>query len=155
MSAKTPWPRCASMVAGILLTLVAAVPATGASQTREPAPLPDLIEDESCGFLVEVTFPVNDEYAITLTDNDGGVTRVIIVGRLVVTFTNPDSGESVTANISGPSHIDFVRGTNTQEGLIGGPVGTLPGLSLVAGHLDLLSGDLRGHVFADVCALLA
>jgi hypothetical protein len=39
--------------------------------------------------------------------------------------------------------------------LIGGPVGTLPGLSLVAGHLDLLSGDLRGHVFADVCALLA
>jgi hypothetical protein len=48
-----------------------------------------------------------------------------------------------------------VRGTNTQEGLIGGPVGTLPGLNLVAGHLDLLSGELRGHVFADVCALVA
>jgi hypothetical protein len=70
---------------------LAAVPAMAAGQTREPAPLPDLIEDESCGFLVEVTFPVN-EYAIILTDNDAAVTRVIIIGRLVVTFTNPDSG---------------------------------------------------------------
>lgn len=147
--------RRASVIVAVLWALTNALPTVAASQTRTPAPLPDLIEDESCGFRVHVTFPVNDEYAITLYDGQGNPTRIIITGRLVVTFTRATTGESFTANISGPSHIDLVRGTNTQEGLIGGPVGSLPGLSLFAGRVDLSTGDLRGHLLADVCALLA
>jgi hypothetical protein len=147
--------RRVSVILAIALTLAHALPAVAASQIREPAPLPDLIEDVSCGFLVDVTFPVNDEYAIVLFDKEGIPTRIIITGRLVATCTDPSTGQSFTANISGPSHIDLVRGTNTQEGLIGGPVGTLPGLNIAAGRVDLVTGQLRGNVLADVCALLA
>jgi hypothetical protein len=144
-----------SVVLGVVLALAYALPTVAASQTREPAPLPDLIEDESCGFLVDVIFPVNNEYAITLYDSQGNPTRIIITGHLVVMFTNALTGGSFTANISGPSHIDLVRGTNTQEGLVGGPVGSLPGLNVFAGQVDLSTGALRGHLLADVCALLA
>lgn len=145
------------LVSGALLAaLVLATSAmSAAAVTREPAPLPELIEDDSCGFLVEVTFPVNDEYAITIYDGQGDPWRIIVTGRLVVTFTNPATDETFTANISGPSHIDMVRGTSTQEGPIGGPVGSLPGLNLFSGRADLTTGELRGHLRADVCALLA
>lgn len=127
---------------------------SAAAGTREPAPLPELIEDDSCGFLVEVTFPVNDEYAITINDRYGNPWRIIITGHLVVTFTNPATDESFTANISGPSHVDMVGGTSTQEGPIGGPVGSLPGLNVFSGRADLNSGELRGHLHTDVCAIL-
>jgi len=76
-------------------------------------------------------------------------------GTFSVTFTNALTGASYTANISGPSHIDFVRGTNTQEGRIGGPVGSLPRLNVFAGRVDFVSGVMRGRLIADVCALLA
>ena len=147
---------CGALLAALVLATGAmSVAAVAAGQTREPAPLPDLIEDDSCGFLVEVTFPVNDEYAITIYDGQGDPTRIIITGRLVATFTNPATGEAFTANISGPSHLDLVRGTSTQEGPIGGPVGNLPGLNVFAGRADLSTGELRGHLLVDVCALLA
>ena len=147
--------RATMMILGAVTLLITAVPTVAAGQTRAPAPLPDLIEDDSCGFLVEVTFPVNDEYAITIFDRGGNPTRIIITGHLVVTFENPATGETFTANISGPSHIDLVRNTNTQEGRIGGPVAGLPGLNLFAGRADLATGELRGHLLADVCAILA
>lgn len=147
--------RRAPVIVGALWLLVTAVPTVAAGQTRAPAPLPDLIEDQSCGFLVDVTFPVNDEYAISIYDRQGNLTRIIITGRLVVTFMNAATGETFTTNISGPSHIDLVRGTNTQEGRIGGPVAGLPGLNIFAGRADLSTGELRGHLLADVCAVLA
>jgi hypothetical protein len=139
----------------IPLLLVAFMPVAAQGPTREAAPLPDLIVDTSCGFTVNVTFPVNDEYALTFTDSGGQVTRLIITGRLVVTFTNALTGASYTANISGPSHIDFLRGTNTQVGRIGGPVGSLPGLNVFAGRVDFANGTMHGRLIADVCALLA
>lgn len=147
--------RAFSLILSVPLLLLAAIPVAAQAPTREAAPLPDLIVDVSCGFTVNVTFPVNDEYALTFTDADGQVTRLIITGRLVAKFTNPLTGASYTANISGPSHIDFVRGTSSQEGLIGGPVGSLPGLNVFAGRVDFASGEMHGHLIADVCALLA
>ena len=147
--------RRTPIVVASLMLLALAVPPVAASQTREPAPLPDLIEDQSCGFLVNVTFPVNNEYAITIYDRQGSATRIVVTGHLVVRFTNPATGESFKANISGPSHLDLVKGTSTQEGRIGGPVGALPGLHLFAGRANLSTGELRGHLFADLCALLA
>jgi len=103
------------LLLSVPLLLVTASPVAAQGPTREAAPLPDLIVDASCGYTINVTFPVNDEYALIFTDSDDQVTRLIITGRLVVTLTNALTGASYTANISGPSHIDFVRGTNTQE----------------------------------------
>lgn len=145
----------AAIIIAVIWALAAAGPAMAGRQTREPAPLPDLIEDTSCGFLVLVTFPVNSEYAITFYDALGNAVRINVTGHLVVRFTNPASGASITANISGPAHIDLVNGTSFGAGVTGGPVVGLPGLSLFAGRINFVTGELRGHVKANVCALLA
>jgi hypothetical protein len=126
-----------------------------AGPSRDPAPLPELIQDTSCGFLVEATFPVNDVYAISFVDEAGNLTRLIITGHLVVTFTNPATGESITANISGPLMLDFTGGTSKTLGRIGGPVTGFAGLILFAGNVDLNTGERHGHLFLDVCEALA
>ena len=147
--------RVASGMLGGLLALALAVPAAAATVTREPAPLPDLIEDTSCGYLVLVTFPVNRESVVTIFDASGAPLRSISSGPLVVTFTNADTHESLTANISGPTVIDYHRGTAYQLGRIGGPVPGLEGLNLVAGRADLNSGERTGHYSVNVCEALA
>ncbi len=148
--------RRASGILAVLFLLLSALPvAAGGKPTREPAPLPALIVDTSCGFTVNVTFPVNTEYALTFYDGAGHVTRIIVTGHLVVTFTNPATGATYTANISGPTFIDFVRSTNVLTGRQGGELGTLPGLHVFAGRADYSTGTMHGHVVADVCALLA
>ena len=148
--------RALGLLLSVPLLLVAAIPVAAQGPTRDASPLPDLIVDASCGYTINGTFPANDEYALIFTDPSGEVTRLIITGRLVAPFTNALTGASYTANISGPSHIDFVRGTNTQEGR--NPVarsGSLPGLNVFAGRVDFVSGVMRGRLIADVCALLA
>jgi hypothetical protein len=147
--------RRIGILSGVTLTLALVVPVAAATVSREPAPLPDLIEDSSCGYVILVTFPVNRESAITISDANGDPLRQIISGPLVVTFTNPETQESVTANISGPTVIDFVRGTAYQLGPSGGPLPGLPGLSLAAGRIDLNSGDRTGHVSTSICDELA
>lgn len=145
----------ASPILAMSLVLVSALPALGAGPSRDPAPLPDLIQDTSCGYLVDVTFPVNNEYAISFVDEEGNLTRLIITGRLVVTFTNPATEESITANISGPTIFDFTDGTGKTLGLIGGPITGFAGLNIIAGNVDLNTGEHHGHLFLDVCAALA
>ena len=147
--------RIATGILGIVLALMFVLPVAAATVTREPAPLPDLIEDTSCGYLILVTFPVNRESTITIYDQNGEPRRSITSGPLVVTFTNANTLESLTANISGPTVIDYVLGTAHQLGRIGGPIPGLPGLNLVAGRVDLNSGERTGHVFVDVCQALA
>ena len=147
--------RALGLLLSVPLTLGIAIPVMAHGPTRDAAPVPDLIVDTSCGYTINVTFPANDEYALIFTDADGEVTRLIVTGHLVANFTNPETGASYAANISGPSHIDFVGGTSTQEGRIGGPVGFLPGLNVFAGRVDLVTGAMHGRLIADVCALLA
>ena len=145
--------RLSPMVAG-LAALLWAMPVAAASPTREYAPLPDLIEDTaSCGYLVDVTFPVNQEYALSFYDNAGNLTRIQTTGHLVVTFTNPANDKSVTANISGPNRLDIRNGTFDSFGRGGGPLPNFTGLVLFAGR----TGDhgVHGHLFLDVCAALA
>jgi hypothetical protein len=146
--------RASPVLAGQVL-LVSAHQAFAASPSREPAPLPDLIEDESCGYLVDVTFPVNDEFAILFVDAEGNLVRVIIAGRLVVTFTNHATGESITANISGPTILNFADGTGKTLGRIGGPITGLAGLNLFSGNVDTNTGESHGHLSLNVCAALA
>jgi hypothetical protein len=146
--------RASPILAGLWL-LASVMPAFAAPPSRDPAPLPDLIEDTSCGYLVNVTFPVNSEFAVSFFNASGDLTRLIIAGHLVVRFTNPATGVSVTANISGPSVIDFVRGTNKVLGPTGGPITGLSGLSLFSGQVDSNTGARHGHFVLDVCAALA
>jgi len=140
-------------LAGALLALAVALPAEAATVTREAAPLPPLIEDPSCGYILDVTFPVNDEYLVSVYDNDGNLVRASITGNLVVTFTNPDTDESITANISGPFLVDGRTGELVQAGRAGGPLVGYPFLALFAGRMTDTS--THGHLFADVCAALA
>jgi hypothetical protein len=109
----------------------------------------------SCGYDILVTFPVQNQYLRTFFDRDGNVVKLIVTGNLVVTLTNTATSDSLTSNISGPFHLNFVRGTDTSEGRQGGPVDGLPGLSLFAGRVDNIGGGLVGHLEASVCDVLA
>jgi hypothetical protein len=144
----------ASPILAALLLLTGVQAATAATVIREPAPLPDLIEDTSCGYLIDVTFPVNDEYAIVQYDGDGNFLRVIIQGPLVATFTNDATGESITANISGPS-IFSADGSGKLLGQIGGPVPGFAFLVLFSGYIDTVTGEFHGHLSANLCEALA
>ncbi len=145
--------RLSLIVVGLIL-LAWAMPVAAASPTREYAPLPDLIEDTtSCGYLVDVTFPINREYALSFYDNAGNLIRIEITGHLVVTFTNPANHRSVTANISGPTRIGIANGTFESLGRGGGPLPNFDGLVLFAGRTG--SAGIHGHLFLDVCAALA
>jgi hypothetical protein len=141
------------------LDLRPVVQTVGASGTVPPTteflPPPEGLLDTSCGYEILVTFPVAKEYVRAFHDQDGNVVRLIITGNLVVTFTNTATGKSLTVNISGPSHISLVRGTNTSEGRIGGPVDGLPGFNVFSGRVDNVNGTLRGHLEESVCDVLA
>jgi hypothetical protein len=140
---------------GAVLAIAASTGAAAAARpTREFLPPPDGLLDTSCGYEILVTFPVQQEYVKTFFDRDGNAIKLIVTGHLVVTFTNTGTLESLTANISGPSQFDLVKGTFHQEGLTGGPVDGLPGLNLFAGQIDE-TGTMRGHLFGSICEMLA
>ena len=149
-----PRPMIAIGLAVISAVFMSSV-AAAARPSREFLPPPDGLLDTSCGYEILVTFPVQNEYITTFVNQVGDVTKIIITGNLVVTFTNTATGESLTANISGPSHINFVRGTSSSEGRTGGPVGSLPGLNVFAGRIDNVSGSMHGHLQTSVCEVLA
>jgi hypothetical protein len=146
----------AALVLTAITTLLLSSAVAAARPSKEFLPPPDgLLDSSSCGYEILVTFPVQQEYITTYFDREGNVTKQIVTGRLVVTFTNTATDESLTTNISGPSHLNFVRESFTGEGRIGGPVGFLPGFNLFSGRLDLLTGAMHGHLHTDICAALA
>jgi hypothetical protein len=134
--------------------LTAATPALAKEPIREPFLLPDVIEDSSCGFLVVVTFPVQQEFITTYFDSAGEPVKQIITGRLVATFKNPANGVTFTLNISGPFHTFFLTGEAYASGRVGGPVGLEPGLNDFSGRVNLVTGELRGHL-EPLCPVLA
>ena len=142
-------------VLSALVALALAPSAMAASVTREPLALPDVVEDSSCGFTVLVTFPVNQQIVTSRFDADGNEVAVVITGRLVATFTNPDTGATVTANISGPSRVDR-NGAFYYLGVFSGPdLAGHQGILIFAGRLNNDTGEFTGHVRASVCELLA
>jgi hypothetical protein len=134
--------------------LTIATPALANEPVREPFVLPDLIEDTSCGFLVVVTFPVQQEFITTFFDSAGEPVKQIITGRLVATMTNPANDVTVTINISGPFHAFLATGESYASGRVGGPVGFEPGLNDFSGRVNLVTGELRGHL-EPLCPVLA
>ncbi len=138
-----------------LVTALALVtPALAKEPVREPFVLPDVIEDTSCGFLVVATFPVNQEFITTYFDSAGEPVKQIITGRLVATLRNPANGVTVTIKISGPSHAFLATGESYASGRVGGPVGFEPGLNDFSGRVNLVTGELRGHL-EPLCPILA
>ena len=138
----------------LVTVLTIASPALAKEPVREPFVLPDVIEDASCGFLVVVTFPVQQEFITTFFDTAGEPVKQIIAGRLVATFRNPANGVTLTINISGPFHTFLAMGEAYGSGRVGGPVGFEPGLNDFSGRVNLVTGELRGHL-EPLCPVLA
>jgi hypothetical protein len=128
--------------------------------------------DDFCGFGVEVAIPVNREYS-KLLKTDGSVFTFLVTGRLTASFTNVDTGKTITENISGPSKVTVVDDSIVGVAFKGltflaverdrAQQFGLPAVSVIAGDLTVsvdpdgifTEVSLRGHVLVDICAALS
>ena len=106
----------------ILLTIIALVSLglVRVAQAREPVPDSDFpLSISGCGFLIDVAVVSNNEFNDVTTLPDG-TTITKTTGKLVLSFTNADTGFTIVRNVSGPaivtSHPDGT-GTFVAEGL--------------------------------------
>src|SRR5262249_54313146 len=101
----------------LAVTVLAAVAPAGAPQAHEPVPFePFTLPANRCGFPVDVGVVSNNEHQAVTTLADGTiVTR--IRGKLVLSFTNAETGFTIVRNVSGPTTaIDHPDGTATVVG---------------------------------------
>jgi len=125
-----------------------------------------------CAFDVDVTVPVNREYIKLLKNDNDSIFTYLVTGSVTVSFTNWDTGKTITENVSGPYKITavgdsivglafkgltFLAVTQDQARQFG-----LPPVSVIAGNLTVsvvddifTSVSLRGHVLVDICAALS
>jgi hypothetical protein len=138
--------------------------AAAGGPTRDPVLNPPIQLDGICAFPLTLTFPVNKEFVLVFTDSSGNVVKEIITGRLVVTFTNDNTGGFVTSNLSGPSVLTFYTDGSPKEFSFMGPLGGPLNGSVVlgAGHVVLdfapdgtLTNQTQVGHFSDVCAALS
>jgi hypothetical protein len=149
-----------------LCALASMVMAAGASAApnpnsgRVPVEIPsDQTVTGVCPFPVAIHVDINKEFS---KEHQNGVT--IITGRLVVTITNTETGQSVTYNISGPVHITSQDGLETDvflgRSLLFNPdIGMLVTSGRAVTTFDPATGEFtlvsfQGHA-EDVCATLA
>ena len=167
---RRPATLLAAAVVAATLILAAAAPASADKPLREPLPSDDFVLSGSCDFDVFVHTVENKEFIKTYFDDDGNPTRQIINGRLVVELTNPETGESIVYNISGPGFVTFfedgsvdsVAGGRSLAIFFPGEVEDLPLLFVNSGqvtyHFDpegnLVGAEQVGEI-EDVCAALA
>ena len=146
----------------LLVLLITAVSASAAQPVRMAAQFPDQITRTCFNPITEtefdlvVTFPVNKEY-ITVFEDTPTAFRAAITGRLVVKYTNPANGKSLTANASGPGFNSFRNGT-----FISISTGLNAGTTIHAGRAvfkidanGVATFTEVGHTLVDVCAALA
>ncbi len=101
----------------VVVALMSTTPAMAKAPTREFLPLPDriVLRNVCPDFRIVADILVNREYGITFTDANGDPIRMITQGSLVVRLTNPENGESIVLNISGPGELVFhADGSSTQ-----------------------------------------
>jgi hypothetical protein len=131
-----------------------------------------ILPAEWCGFEVRVTPLVNREYSKIFKASDGSFI-VLSTGSVTASYTNLETGKTITENISGPSKTTFFpdgsftaleRGRNelylppADAARFG-----LPTVSVVVGAStrsrapdgSFTSVSLQGHVAVDVCAALS
>jgi hypothetical protein len=135
----------------------------------EPFTLPALF----CGFEVRVAFPVNEEFTKILKTSDGSTT-FLFTGAVETSFTNLQTGKTITENTPGPGEATIHPDgsiTEVHTGRNGPFILTpahakrfgLPTVSMTAGKLafsvaadgTITSLSLDGHVLVDVCAALS
>ncbi|MFL5861720.1 MAG: hypothetical protein ACJ780_13200 [Solirubrobacteraceae bacterium] len=108
-----------TLFAGILpaiAALAALVPA-GPAQAREPVPFtPGTVNANRCGFPIFVAPVTNNEYQNVTTLADGS-TITQVTGKLVVSFTNENTGKAIVRDVSGPTTTtSSPDGTGTTVG---------------------------------------
>ena len=138
-----------------------------------PSGEPFTLPASFCGFKVRVAFPVNEEFTKILKTSDGSTT-FLFTGAVETSFTNLQTGKTITENTPGPGkffgHPDGSF-TEVHTGRNGPFILTpadakrfgLPTVSVTAGALRfsvaangvLTSLSLHGHVLVNVCAALS
>jgi hypothetical protein len=90
------------------LLLGSATPVSAASPTHEPqaAPVQEFAAGEVCDFAVRLE-AVENSARITTFDRHDGAFRQNLNGRIVLSVTNVETGESVVRNSSGPGRISI------------------------------------------------
>jgi hypothetical protein len=127
---------------------------------------------EFCGFQVQVTPQVNKRFEKLLKASDGSMI-LLHTGFLSVSYTNLQTGKTITENVSGPLKITvFPDGSVTsadkgRTSLFLPPDDAqrfgLPTVAVTAGAVTasvapdgvITSLSLHGHVLVDVCAALS
>jgi hypothetical protein len=161
---------------GVLLGMLGGVATASPALARGPKwqivdaqPFTLLAKDGYCGFDVFVSVPVNREY-YKLLKTDGSVIT-LFTGSLTASFTNLDTGKTITENISGPYKVTASGDSAVVafEGLTLFAITRdqaqqfrLPIVSVIAGDLTVsvtgvtfTSVSLQGHVLVDICAALS
>ncbi len=163
---------------GALLSMVAGVVTASPALARGdgwqilPAPPAIIVPATFCGFEIQVTFPVDREFAKILTASNGFMTT-LVTGSLFASVTNLETGKTITENISGPSKTTvFPDGSMTEAATGLNPIALsaadaarfgLPTFGVTAGARtvsiapdgSITSLSLDGHVLVDVCAALS
>ena len=126
-----------------------------------------------CGFKLRVAFPVNHEYTKILQNADGSTT-FLFTGAVTASYTNLQTGKTITVPENGPGQATLHADGSITEVHTGrnGPFVLspadaqrfgLPTVSVTAGKLAfsvsapprvITSLSLHGHVLVDVCAAL-
>jgi len=135
-----------------------------------PAP-PFTLPATYCGFDVGAAAVADKEFVTILQTSDGSTT-FLVTGQLTGSFTNLETGKTVTLNGSGPAKItvnpdgsvielrkgpNFAILTPAEAARFG-----LPTVSVTAGALTeslapdgtVTSASLQGQVLVDICAAL-
>lgn len=130
---------------------------------RFPTPKPaDKIfpAGEICPFAIEALAVVNNEYTVAFFKAGASQPyKLITTGAFIATFTNLESGKSITVNASGPGKVTFnPDGTVTVD--ITGREVLNPGDSVGAGRTVLQFGPtgitfVRNGNYASLCGELS
>ena len=169
------------MALGALLSLLGGVvtaspaPAGRGPQWQPPTPggPPFTLPASYCGFKLRVAFPVNKEYTKVLQTADGSTT-FLFTGAVSVSYTNLQTGKTITVPENGPGKATIGADGSITEVHTGrnGPFILspadanrfgLPTVSVDTGKLAfsvtpppriITSLSLHGHVLVNVCAAL-
>jgi len=146
--------------------------ARGPKWQFQPKPPVSTLPAAFCGFEVRVTVLVNREFTKILKTSDGSMI-LLFTGSVTNSYTNLETGKTITENISGPSKTTiFPDGsfTTVEKGrneLNLEPANAarfgLPTVSVTVGARSvsfapdgsITSLSLNGHIAVDVCAALS
>ena len=157
---------------GMVSGLMTASPALARGPNWQVFPAaPFTLPATYCGFDVGAAAVADQEF-VTIFQASDGSTTFLVTGTLTASFTNLETGKTVTLNGSGPAKITLNPGGSVIE-LRKGPNFAiltpaeaahfgLPTVSVTAGALTeslapdgtVTSASLQGNVLVDICAAL-